>query len=57
MTSDHIHSELVRLRAEDRHRARRDRPPRRPTAWPDLAPTMSLLCGIAGLLLIAAPSL
>lgn len=56
MTSDHIHSELLRIRAEDRRRSRRHRAEKRTTrrlASPSLVLFTCLLASQAGMLVLS----
>jgi hypothetical protein len=56
MTSHHIHSQIAQQRAHELRGAAR-RETRRTSVWSDVAPAVSVLAGIAGVLALAAPSL
>ena len=55
MTNHHMHAELARQRAE--HISRHPTIPAPRRVWPDVAPVVSVLAGLLGLLALAAPSL
>ena len=57
MTYHHIHHELARQRAAEIERHPHPQPLAPPRDWAALAPVLSVLTGVAGLLAIAAPSL